>query len=111
MYKYKYEYRSCFNYDSGMYQVRRCKNLGLHSPMTHRERSPRIPPEFRDFPRELSPAFFESFTTFQGREDIDHSVRHGSKIGIIKVEWHLIHIQTPEWAPRERAQLLELGVF
>lgn len=59
--------------------------------------------EVRDSRKELIPPSFESFATFQGREDIDHPLHHGFQAGLIKVERYPKDIQTRERAPLERA--------
>jgi len=83
--------------------IRRSENLELHSPTAYSEHSLRALLEVHDFLRELSPALFEPVAIFQGREDINHSLRHDFETGLIKAERRPVDIQRREWAPWERA--------
>ena len=76
---------------SVMYQTR--GNLGLHSWMTHRERS--RPLKLLDSPIERMPArtLPEPYTPSQRRENINHSTCHGLKLGFIEGERRFPDVQ------------------
>ena len=91
--------------------ARRSENLGLHSPTAYSEHSLRALLEGHDPLRELSPALSGPDATFQGWEDIDHSLRHGSEIGLAKTERCQVDIQIHEQALWQKAQPLESRVL
>jgi len=78
--------------------IRRSENLGLHSPTAYSGHSPRALPEVRDFPGELIPTLFDPLAIRQGREDIDHSLRHDFQIGLMKLERYPVGVQGRERA-------------
>ena len=66
--------------------IRLSENLEPHLPTAYSEHSLRALPEVRDFPGKLNPTLSDPLAICQGWEDIDHSLRHGFQIGLMKPE-------------------------